>query len=589
MYIPFGIFLLIINCFFLILFKKWLGPVGIFYSSIFCFIIFLINNFFILWINLISGSFLFIDFGRWFFTMDIITSNLVFCFDNLSIILGSIVIILTIVALFFGIEYMSRETFIARLVFLLNLFATSVLFLFYIYDFFLIIIAWELIGLFSFLLVNFYSLTVYTLKSSLKTFVFSRLSDFFIFIAFNLCILVFNSTDLTLIFLKTPFFAYHTFSILGISINFLTFLTLCISLSGCIKAAQFGFHVWLPDAMNAPTPASSLIHSSTLVIMGIYLIIRLNLIFEFTILTNYFLIIIGGLTISIGSLIAVFQTDIKKLVAYSTISQMGYLVSGCGFCAYDETIIYLLMHAINKAFLFIIVGYTVHFFNNNTDLRQMGSLYIYSYELSIYFLILSMNLIGLPFSSGFYSKEFLLFQVLDNSGFSITIKSFWFISFLFTPIYMFILVYFINFNLKKNIYINYFNNNYKNYDKNNKYSVTSFFENVFINSKSTVFLLFFFYFIFNFFGDYFSLILYNYMYQNESFFVKNYFKLNFKNYLSVNLLSGFNIYNIYAFIVLINLISINYILSIFYKNSTNIINLLYYFDFLLIIVSVFLF
>lgn len=176
--------------------------------------------------------------------------------------------------------------------------------------------------------------------------------------------------------------------------------------------------------MNAPTPASSLIHSSTLVIMGIYLIIRLNLIFEFTILTNYFLIIIGGLTISIGSLIAVFQTDIKKLVAYSTISQMGYLVSGCGFCAYDETIIYLLMHAINKAFLFIIVGYTVHFFNNNTDLRQMGSLYTYSYELSIYFLILSMNLIGLPFSSGFYSKEFLLFQVLDNSGFSITIKSF---------------------------------------------------------------------------------------------------------------------------------------------------------------------
>lgn len=176
--------------------------------------------------------------------------------------------------------------------------------------------------------------------------------------------------------------------------------------------------------MNAPTPASSLIHSSTLVIMGIYLIIRLNLIFEFTILTNYFLIVIGGLTISIGSLIAVFQTDIKKLVAYSTISQMGYLVSGCGFCAYDETIIYLLMHAINKAFLFIIVGYTVHFFNNNTDLRQMGSLYTYSYELSIYFLILSMNLIGLPFSSGFYSKEFLLFQVIDNSVFSVIIKSF---------------------------------------------------------------------------------------------------------------------------------------------------------------------
>lgn len=175
--------------------------------------------------------------------------------------------------------------------------------------------------------------------------------------------------------------------------------------------------------MNAPTPASSLIHSSTLVIMGIYLIIRFNLIFEFTPIINIFLILLGSLTISIGAIIAVFQTDIKKLVAYSTISQMGYLVAGCGFCAYNETLVYLIMHAINKAFLFIIVGYTVHFFNSNTDLRQMGHLSVFSYDITIYFLLVSLNLIGLPFSSGFYSKEFLLFQLFDNSYISYIIKS----------------------------------------------------------------------------------------------------------------------------------------------------------------------
>jgi len=227
--------------------------------------------------------------------------------------------------------------------------------------------------------------------------------------------------------------------------------------------------------------------------MGVYLIIRFNLIFELSYLCNYILICIGALTVSLGSLVAIFQTDIKKLVAYSTISQMGYLVFGCGFLAYDETIIYLIMHAINKAFLFIIVGYTVHFFNSNTDLRQMGGFSIYSFDIFIFFISLSLNLIGLPFSSGFYSKEFLLFQIFDSSVFSIIFKSLIFISLIFTPMYMFVMVFSVNFNLKKNFY-----KNYNSLNKNNfnfffkKYKISSFFSVFEINyiiSKSTVFIL----------------------------------------------------------------------------------------------------
>jgi NADH-quinone oxidoreductase subunit L len=161
-------------------------------------------------------------------------------------------------------------------------------------------------------------------------------------------------------------------------------------LSGGIKAAQFISHVWLPDAMEAPTPASALIHSSTLVVAGVFLIIRFSILFEFTLFTNYFLIIWGSLTLSFASVTAIFQNDIKKLVAYSTISQIGYLVCGCGFFCYEEVLIYLVIHALNKAFLFVLVGYTVHFYAGNTDMRQMGGAYLYSLKYLYYYLELPL-------------------------------------------------------------------------------------------------------------------------------------------------------------------------------------------------------
>ncbi|WP_245340670.1 proton-conducting transporter membrane subunit [Staphylococcus sp. GDK8D30P] len=171
--------------------------------------------------------------------------------------------------------------------------------------------------------------------------------------------------------------------------------------------------------MEAPTPASALIHSSTLVIAGIFLIIRFSLLFEFTIITNYFLAILGATTLLFGSVTAIFQNDIKKLVAYSTISQIGYLTCGCGFCCYEEVLIYLILHALNKAFLFILVGYIVHFFNGNTDLRQMGGVYLYSFDINILLFGVCFNLTGLPYSAGFLGKEFLIFQLFKDDWISL--------------------------------------------------------------------------------------------------------------------------------------------------------------------------
>lgn len=212
-----------------------------------------------------------------------IDSNLVFCIDSLALISSLLVLVLTLFALYFGVEYMYREAFINRLLYLLNLFATSVVFLFFCYDYFLILFAWECIGLFSFLLVNFYSTRIYTIKAALKTFVFSRISDMFMFISFSSALVLYNSTDLALIFIQTPFLMFHYVFIGTISIHFLTLFSSTLALSGGIKAAQFFSHVWLPDAMEAPTPASALIHSSTLVVAGVFLIIRFSVVFEFTI------------------------------------------------------------------------------------------------------------------------------------------------------------------------------------------------------------------------------------------------------------------------------------------------------------------
>ena len=589
--------LLFLHCLFIFLFKKWIGPLGTFYSSILIFstaLIFSINE---LYFILLNGNYYYLDFGRWFFCLDLIDSHLVFCIDTLSLICAILVLTLTMLALYFGVEYMYREAFINRLLYLLNLFATSVIFLFFCYDYFLIMFAWESIGLFSFLLVNFYSMRIYTIKAALKTFIFSRVSDMFMFLAFILSIVIFNTTDLSLIFIQIPFLTFHYIFIGSLALHFLTFFSFCLVTSGVIKAAQFFFHVWLPDAMEAPTPASALIHSSTLVVAGIFLIIRFSVLFEFTIFTNYYLSLLGALTLAFGAITAVFQNDIKKLVAYSTISQIGYLVCGCGFCCYEEVLLYLIIHALNKAFLFILVGYTVHFFNGNTDMRQMGGVYLYSFDISVLLFGVCFNLAGLPYSAGFLGKEFLLFQVLREDFLSFLVRACWLVSFFFTPIYMFILAFVVIFGPKKGVFttylsfwsfnlssnfnslINYFETRSDFLKLNN--ALLFNFQFTIFTSRFTVYLLFGFWCFFFFFGETLLLILFNFNTLTDSvhsdffFLLKNHtiFYLNLSStLLNLNIMFYILFFTFCSFLFLINL---RYNFNYFYLNFTFFLDLLF--------------
>lgn len=533
---------LFIHCIIIFNFKKWLGPHGTFYSSALVLsvtILFLINE---LYLNLIGGNYYFIDFGRWFFCLDLIDSHLVFCVDSLALLAAVLVSILTILALYFGVEYMHREAFINRLLYLLNLFATSVIFLFFCYDFFLIIFAWECIGLFSFLLVNFYSIRIYTIKAALKTFIFSRFSDMLMFLSFILTIVVFNTTDLSLLFLQLPFMTFNYVFFGQCGIHFLSLFAFCLATSGAVKAAQFFFHVWLPDAMEAPTPASALIHSSTLVVAGIFLIIRFSVLFEFTTLINYYLAILGSTTLAFGASAAIFQNDIKKLVAYSTISQIGYLVCGCGFGCYEEVFLYLVIHALNKAFLFILVGYLVHYFNGNTDMRQMGGVYLYSFDIAVMLAGVSLNLAGLPYTAGFLNKEFLLFQILKDDVLSNIVRACWLVSFLFTPIYMLSLVFLVTFGPKKgiiSIYQHVWQFNYFFYQsffffgsQFNKINQITRFQFTVVTGRLTSLILFFFWIFCFFFGEYFLMILFDYSSISDSIF--------FTLFTTIKHLSAFN-------------------------------------------------
>ncbi len=602
---PFAVVILILNSLFIVLFKKWLGSVGIFYSSITSLIVFITMTSMALINNISTGSFIVVDLGRWVIVNNLIDVNFLFCFDNLTLVLSLMVAFLTMLAQFFGVEYMAREAFINRLVYLLNLFASSVILLFCVYDFILVVVAWEFIGLFSFLLVNFYSARIYTFKSATKTFIYSRISDLFIFITLILFVLVFGTTDMSVLFYKVPFFMYHYVFVGNYAINSIFLITMNISLAGCIKGAQIFSHVWLPDAMEAPTPASALIHSSTLVIMGIYLIIRFGIFFEFSIWTNYFLILVGGLTVAYGAVVACFQTDMKKLVAYSTISQMGYLICGCGFCAYEETIIYLIMHACNKAFLFILVGYSVHYFNANTDLRQMSSFYIYACDLTILYILIGFNLMGLPYGAGFYSKEFLLFQVSQDSFLSYYVRGMWFISFCFTPYYMLILVRSVNCFSKKTFKIiwnswSYNSNKFFLYKRIwndfkrawNDTTEKMKYANEFFQSPAwsliTAFTFLFVFILFNIIGEYFIYIIYNFTSINQFTYNSTYSTLDINKTLLLNLTPLSVLESLLYFVCIGLILAVRFLFLLIKISSKYIFRLLVIFEIVIVLLFVLL-
>jgi NADH-ubiquinone oxidoreductase chain 5 len=267
---------------------------------------------------------------------------------------------------------------------------------------------WEGVGLCSYLLINFWFTRLQANKSAIKAMVVNRVGDFGLALGIFSIFLVFKSVDYSVVFSLIPYFSNYDLLFLNVNINIVTLIGLLLFIGAVGKSAQLGLHSWLPDAMEGPTPVSALIHAATMVTAGVFLIIRCSPIYEYSSETLFFITIVGATTAFFAATIGVFQNDLKKIIAYSTCSQLGYMVFACGLSNYSVSMFHVLNHAYFKALLFLSAGSVIHALSDEQDMRRMGGLLQVLPFTYIMIVIGSLALMGFPFLTGFYSKDVIL-------------------------------------------------------------------------------------------------------------------------------------------------------------------------------------
>ena len=242
----------------------------------------------------------------------------------------------------------------------------------------------------------------------MKAMIVNRIGDFGISLAIALLFFVFQTLDFSIIFNLIPTVIHENFIFFGFSINKVTLISILIFVGAVGKSAQIGLHTWLPDAMEGPTPVSALIHAATMVTAGVFVILRSSPILEYSNFALFIITLFGCLTAFMAATIGVVQNDIKKVIAYSTCSQLGYMIFACGLSNYTISLFHLMNHAFFKALLFLSAGSVIHAIADEQDMRKMGGLVKIIPVTYIMIIIGSLALMGFPFLTGFYSKDILL-------------------------------------------------------------------------------------------------------------------------------------------------------------------------------------
>ena len=302
----------------------------------------------------------------------------------------------------YSIGYMSHEEGYSRFFCYLNLFMFFMLILVLSSNFLLMFVGWEGVGLCSYLLIGFYFLEGFANDAAKKAFVVNRIGDFGFSLGVFLIFAVFKTLDFGRIAA-----AVNTMPVEA-QAGTLTAITLLLFVGATGKSAQIPLYVWLPDAMAGPTPVSALIHAATMVTAGVYMIARVSFLYDHTPTTMTIVAVIGLLTAVMAATIGITQNDIKKVFAYSTVSQLGYMFLGLGLGAYSASMFHVMTHAFFKALLFLGAGSVIHGLSGEQDLRHMGGLRKAMPITCITLLIASLAISGFPFLSGFYSKDAIL-------------------------------------------------------------------------------------------------------------------------------------------------------------------------------------
>lgn len=442
-------------------FGRWLGYYGSSIIATSCVVISMIFS----WCSFFEIGFsncnLSINVSPWI-NSGLFELNWSFIFDSLTVTM--LIVITTISALvhLYSINYMQEDPHYSRFMAYLEIFTFFMLILVTSDNLIQMFLGWEGVGLSSYLLINFWFTRLSANRAALKALIINRIGDFGLLLSIFLIFLIFKSINYSTIFSMVPFFMDYWFYFFNFKIHGLTTVGLFLFIGAIGKSAQLGLHTWLPDAMEGPTPVSALIHAATMVTAGVFLIIRFSPLIEFSIITLHFLVIIGSFTAFFAAITGTFQHDLKKVIAYSTCSQLGYMIFCCGLSSYNVSLFHLTNHAFFKALLFLGAGSVIHALSNEQDMRRMGSLLNFLPVTYSLMLIGSLALLGTPFLTGFYSKDCILeiSQIFRNSNLNFEIGSLtcWLgnLAAFFTAYYSFRLIFFTfvnNANYNKNIVI----------------------------------------------------------------------------------------------------------------------------------------
>lgn len=331
-----------------------------------------------------------------------------FCFDSLTSVMLIVVTFISSLVHLYSTEYMEHDPHLPRFMSYLSLFTFFMLILITANNFLQMFVGWEGVGLSSYLLINFWFTRIQANKAAIKAMLVNRIGDFSLLLAIFAIYFVFNSLDYDVVFSLVPLVADNKIIVGNLEIPALDMICVLLFI-GCMgKSAQLGLHTWLPDAMEGPTPVSALIHAATMVTAGVFLIVRCSYLFEFSPLALNLVVFVGSATAFFAATTGLFQNDMKRVIAYSTCSQLGYMIFACGLSSYDVGVFHLSNHAFFKALLFLGAGSVIHAVADEQDMRKMGGLKkILPFSYSI-MLIGSLALMGFPFLTGFYSKDTIL-------------------------------------------------------------------------------------------------------------------------------------------------------------------------------------
>lgn len=346
-----------------------------------------------------------------------------FLIDNLSAMMMVVVTFVSLMVHIYTIGYMAEDPGYSRFFSYISLFTFSMLMLVMSNNFMQLFFGWEAVGLVSYLLIGFWFTRPTAIYANLKAFLVNRVGDFGFLLGIGMVLYYFGSLDYATVFQHAPALANTQVNLLGScnwSLMTVTCLLLFVGAMG--KSAQVPLHVWLPDSMEGPTPISALIHAATMVTAGIFMVARMSPLYELSTTALSTVMVIGAITALFMGFLGIIQNDIKRVVAYSTLSQLGYMTVALGASAYSVAIFHLMTHAFFKALLFLGAGSVIMGMHHDQDIRNMGNLKKYMPVTWITSLIGSLALIGTPFFAGFYSKDSIIEAVelshIPGSGFA---------------------------------------------------------------------------------------------------------------------------------------------------------------------------